>query len=47
MIERLGQRGFEELTKRANTYKKRNDAKTEEILKERIKLMEVKDDTED
>ena len=34
MIERLGQKGFEELTKRANTDKKRNDAETEEILKE-------------
>ena len=37
MIERLGQKGFEELTKRANTYKKRNDAETERILKEKIK----------
>ena len=37
MIERLGQKGFEELTKRANTYKKRNDAEMEEILKEKIK----------
>ena len=40
MINRLGQKGFEELTKRANTYKKRNDAETEGILKERIKLVE-------
>ena len=42
MIERLGQRGFEALTKRANTYKKRNDAEMEEILKEKIKTVESK-----
>ena len=42
MIERLGQEGFEELTKRANTYKKRNDAEMEEILKEKIELLEGK-----
>jgi len=42
MIERLGQKGFEELTIRANTYKKRNDALTEELLKEKIKLLEGK-----
>ena len=42
MIERLGQKGFEELTKRANTYKKRNDAEMEEILKEKIKFLEGK-----
>lgn len=41
MIKRLGQKGFEELTERANTYKKRNDVETERILKERIKLLEV------
>ncbi len=42
MIERLGQKGFEELTERANTYKKRNDAETEEILLEKIQLLEGK-----
>lgn len=42
MIERLGQKGFEELTKRANTYKKRNDAETERVLQEWIKLLEGK-----
>lgn len=42
MINRLGQEGFEKLTKRANTYKKRNDAETEEILSEKIKLLEGK-----
>lgn len=42
MINRLGQKGFEELTKRANTYKKRNDAETEKILGEKIKLLEGK-----
>ena len=41
MIERLGQKGFEELTVRANAYRKRNDAETEEILKERIKSLEA------
>lgn len=40
MIERLGQKGFEELTIRANTYKKRNDAETEEILLEKIRILE-------
>ena len=40
MIARLSQKGFEELTKRANTYKKRNDAETEEILKEKLQIME-------
>ena len=42
MITRLGQKGFEELTKRANTYKKKNDAEMEEILNERIKTLEEK-----
>ena len=37
MIERLGQKGFEELTEKANTYKKRNDIETERILKEKLK----------
>jgi len=37
MIERLGQKGFEELTKRANCYRKRNDAEMERILEEKIK----------
>ena len=37
MIGRLGQKGFKELEKRANTYKKRNDAEMEEILKAQIK----------
>ncbi len=32
MIERLGQKGFEELTIKANTYKKRNDKATEADL---------------
>ena len=41
MIGRLGQKGFEELTKRASAYKKRNDAEMEEMLKAKIKLMEV------
>ena len=41
MIERLGQKGFEELTERANTYKKRNDAEMEASLKEKIKLLEA------
>lgn len=41
MIERLGQGGFEALAKRANTYKKRNDAEVEEILKEKIRILEV------
>lgn len=40
MIERLGQEGFEELAKRANTYKKRNDTEMEEILKAKIKEVE-------
>lgn len=43
MIERLGQKGFEELTQRANTYKKRNDKEMEEILKARLK--EIEDDS--
>ena len=42
MINRLGQKGFEELTKRANTYKKRNDAAMEASLKEKINLLEGK-----
>ena len=41
MIERLGQRGFEELTKRANTYHKRDDKAVETDLLEKIKLLEV------
>ncbi len=41
MINRLGQKGFEELTERANTYKRRNDDETETNLKERLKLLEV------
>ena len=36
MIERLGQKGFEELTKRANSYRKRDDRAMEAILKERL-----------
>ena len=40
MLNRLGQAGFEALTARANTYKKRNDKVTEDDLKERIKLLE-------
>lgn len=40
MIERLGQKGFEELTQRANSYKKRNDKEMEEILKNKIKEIE-------
>ncbi len=40
MIGQLGQKGFEELTKRANTYKKRNDAEMEEILQAKIKELE-------
>ncbi|KKN72942.1 hypothetical protein LCGC14_0406460 [marine sediment metagenome] len=40
MITRLGQKGFEELTIRSNTYKKRDDVQTEAILKEKIKEME-------
>lgn len=40
MITRLGQQGFNELTVRANTYKKRNDTETEKILKEKIALLE-------
>jgi len=39
MITRLGQKGFEELTARSNTYKKRDDIQTEIILKS--KLMEM------
>ena len=42
MITRLGQAGFEELTERANTYKKRNDAETEASLKEKVKILEGK-----
>ncbi len=37
MIERLGQKGFNDLTIRANTYKKKNDKETERILKEKLK----------
>ena len=40
MINRLGQEGFEELTKRANSYKKRDDIETEKMLKEKIRLLE-------
>ena len=40
MLERLGREKFSELMTRANTYKKRNDAETEEILKEKIRLLE-------
>lgn len=40
MINRLGQKGFAELAIRANSYKKKNDIEMEEILKERIKLLE-------
>lgn len=43
MIERLGQKGFEELTKRSRTYKKRNDAEMEEILQEKIKELDNSD----
>ena len=42
MINRLGQKGFEELTVRANTYKKRNDAETEASLLDKINLLEGK-----
>ncbi len=42
MINRLGQKGFEALTERANTYKKRNDKVTEADLLEKIKLLEGK-----
>ncbi len=42
MLTRLGQKGFEELTRRSNTYKKKDDKETELILKERLKLVEVK-----
>ena len=42
MIERLGQKGFEELTQRANTYRKRNDPETEASLKEKIQELEDK-----
>ena len=41
MISRLGQKGFDQLTKRANTYKKRNDAEMEEILKAKIKEIDA------
>ena len=41
MLERLGQKGFEALTIRANTYRKRDDKTTEVRLLERIKLLEV------
>ena len=41
MISRLGQKGFDQLTKRANTYKKRNDAEMEEILKAKIKELDA------
>lgn len=40
MMGRLGAEGFKTLTQRANTYKKRNDAETERILLEKIKLLE-------
>ena len=40
MIKRLGQKGFEELTKRANTYHKRDDKAMEANLKEKITLLE-------
>ena len=40
MIERLGQKGFEALTLRANTYKKRDDKATEIGLLKKIKLLE-------
>lgn len=40
MIERLGQNGFEALTLRANTYKKRDDKATEKKLKELLKEVE-------
>ena len=39
MLERLGQKGFESLTIRANTYKKRDDKATEARLKEKLKLL--------
>ena len=42
MIERLGQGGFEALTLRANTYKKRDDKTIEKKLKEKLK--EVQDE---
>lgn len=41
MIERLGQKGFEKLTKRANTYHKRDDKAMEAILKERLEGLEI------
>ena len=40
MINRLGQKGFEELLKRAEGYKKRNDTETERILKEILQGVE-------
>ena len=42
MIERLGQKGFEALTQRANTYRKRNDTEIEASLREKVKLLEDK-----
>ena len=45
MIGRLGQKGFEALTIRANTYRKRDDESTEANLKEKIRLLEVNNES--
>lgn len=37
MIERLGEDGFNSLTLKANSYKKRDDAATLEVLKKRLR----------
>ena len=42
MVKRLGSEGFDRLTLRANTYKKRDDKMDELILTEKIKLLEKK-----
>ena len=42
MIGRLGQRGFDELTLKANSYKKRDDKATEASLLENLKILEGK-----
>ena len=42
MIGRLGQRGFDELTLKANSYKKRDDKATEASLLEKLKILEGK-----
>ena len=41
MINRLGQKGFEELTQRANSYKKRDDKAMEIVLRIKLKELEI------